>query len=286
MFLTTAIDDTNIGTIRRSIFFYASLIVAVFYFDLEVDLGNLPGGFESTNGYGVTSAGVSIVAILVQLYSLARLALARPIAIAKLSKAWTEKDSEAFDSDRHDLKSLISQLEQCAKSPYPTVEHLVQFENHLQSLGQQKDKHQSSRERLSNLVSGLERKIDDIERSQSRLEHGFAEILRPKERPTDPERQKIMQASFPKGGESVVDGNTFEGSSAALLQQDFSEIVAEFRLTIRSPDYLGGLKAIQDQAEQEIVENYDDQKELSEQFKNFKQFLEYCRNLDDLPEVQ
>ena len=135
MFLTTSKDDTNLTSIRRSIFIYASFIAFVSYYGLYVDgTSKLFGIVRLANEKTIEGSTLIIFAISVQIYLLSRLVFTKPIALAKLQKTW------GFDELQQNARfsKVVDELQEVVRESgdvlYPTDQIDPSFDSTLKDL--------------------------------------------------------------------------------------------------------------------------------------------------------
>lgn len=118
----SAIDDTNMSGIRRSIFIYASFIFFTLCYQLSITPQELTGGFISASG-DIQISTTMIVAFcsITQAYLLFRLWMAHPIALAKLNRAWGTEELETSDDFLSSVSKLKEIVKRSSEVKYPDV---------------------------------------------------------------------------------------------------------------------------------------------------------------------
>ena len=163
MFLTTAMDDTNLTSIRRSIFLYASFIVAVWWlsptFGTEGTLFNV---IQLPPGTTVEGSTLIWVAGIFQIYLVIRLLYARPIALAKLQKSWGLDELKHDSQFVRNAQRLENIVERAQQHEYPGENIDRKIIEDLKVFSEEIKLSEESNQQIQNLLAQLKDEIASV----------------------------------------------------------------------------------------------------------------------------
>jgi len=231
MFLAHAMDDTNLTSIRRSIFLFSSFIAFTAYYGLEFQSdAKLFGFLQTTNATPITSQTLVLCATFAQLYLCIRLYFARPIALALLHKSWGIEELKGDDAFKALIGKIEKMVESSGKVDYPRADDIENIESVLNAT-QSKILSLSEKSASTNKELALiGRQFQNISEKTASVDDKFRLLLKYVEAENKSEYHKILEGAFSeKGTFRDKDGNPMIGSEDPQLSPIVRQIVNEYR---------------------------------------------------------
>ncbi|KIC30045.1 hypothetical protein [Leisingera sp. ANG-M6] len=275
MFFTTALDDSSFVAIRRSILFYAALIVVVLYFDLSIaPPEKVLGIFDISRQVGVSKSWILCSAMLAQCYLLWRLRVAKPIAAVKLVKAWGLEELQGGDNFLTSAKKISEIVQRSGEIEYPNKQIDYEVRQEVRELA---DKFTYHKEAVDGFKGAISQAKNESAATKRFLVDWKAQYRKVQERIHVKYGDSVELAD----GKYVHDYEKWEGDSLSQSITDYADYIDAF-LHSKGRDEFSEAAS---QAEDYLKRFSVDLKEFEKILARFEEHIQYCKEFPALFEV-
>lgn len=279
MFLISAMDDTNLGSVRRSIFVYASLIVFANWYSLSINPNRLPGGIINVSENIVISTSMIVgVAAAFQVYLLVRLFVARPIALAKLHQAWGLEEMTKKDEFVKTVVGLQDMVEKSSKVTYPSKQLDASLIDEIHDIASGFSSLQSELEPAKHITDRLKHDLKKIGQEQQKLGQNLRKVLEELKISNPDLEQSVMKRSFKE--EEIArgeDGGIIIGAVSPSVSPKFYDDLKQFD-DMFSNETWGALQNFQEEASSLSKRATEAMSGISSALESFQSHVRYCEN--------
>ncbi|WP_170430977.1 hypothetical protein [Ruegeria arenilitoris] len=271
------IDDTNLSTIRRSIFVCASLIVFVWWFGISINLEKLPGGFVSSEKDVILPANwVISFATACQIYLLWRLSVAYPIAKVKLWQAWGADEMKKDAQFVKTVQEITAMVEESSNVKYPEAPYVTPNTKDAMNLIEEITSGHQKLEETSKIKSSLRDELKEVRSAQSDVDAVLKRTLATLSSKDLSQEQEVMERAYTK--ENVTrdeDNNIIIGAVSPRLAPEISKYFDAFA-ELTTDDSLKKITHHRDQLRDLARQLEQSVMEIDKQMLKFTHHKEYC----------
>lgn len=281
MFLTSVLDDTNLNSIRRSIFAYASVIFFVWWFNISLDLTKLPLGFvtkEASGSVVLSRLWISVFAGFSQLYLIWRIYMTYPIAVAKLDRLWGLEELTQLDGFRDAASDIEAMVERSLSANQPIKQfdtdeflQIKRLVEHLNVANQRITPLIEENSRLSGNVTNTRARLRSLEVSLTRLREKLDSLS------SDEEQNQLQLWIEEKLAAQSMSGN----KKSELIPSEVDTFLENLEGFLESQSYENYdqyIRLFSDQLSQ-LAGLFDD---IDYELRSAEEHVQYCK---DFPKV-